>query len=215
MVVEKKKKLSVKSVLTEFNILFKKVDKSLIDKTGLYRSEVQKLYDEGYDDMRKFLTDNKVSDSPLAVRGAERKLTDNCVSIVVDRHAGELSPFEVNEVTSILSRVSDQYDLGDARVYVLVKSLISHILSSVRLQIECMSSDTLFSSFNNQTGTTSHYINPAEKVKLEFDRSIVNAIESLSRIIDGEKVNIDISTNIIKNVWEERKNNIKRVKSLK
>jgi len=187
MVVEKKKKLSVNSVLSEFNILFKKVDKSLIDKTGLYRSEVQKLYDEGYDDMRKFLTDNKVSDSPLAVRGAERKLTDNCVSIVVDRHAGELSPFEVNEVTSILSRVSDQYDLGDARVYVLVKSLISHILSSVRLQIECMSSDTLFSSFNDNTGTTSHYINPAEKVKLEFDRSIVNAIESLSKIIDGEK----------------------------
>ena len=215
MVVEKKKKLSVNSVLSEFNILFKKVDKSLIEKTGLYRSEVQKLYDEGYDDMRKFLTDNKVSDSPLAVRGAERKLTDNCVSIVVDRHAGELSPFEVNEVTSILSRVSDQYDLGDARVYVLVKSLISHILSSVRLQIECMSSDTLFSSFNDNTGTTSHYINPAEKVKLEFDRSIVNAIESLSKMIDGEKVNIDISTNIIKNVWEERKNNIKRVKSLK
>ena len=186
----KKKKINVKSVLSEFNILFKRINKSLIEKTGLYANEVQKLYDKGYPTVVKFLASENISDSPLAVKGAEKKLMDNCVLIVVDRHRVELSPFEVNEVTSILSRISDQYDLDDARVYVLVKSLVSHILSSVRLQIECMSSDTLFFSFNNQTVTTSCYINPAEKVKLEFDRSIVNAIESLSKIIDGEKVEL-------------------------
>jgi len=178
---------NIESVIFEFNVLFKKIDKSIIEKTGLYSDEVIKLYDKGYPDVVKFLTTENVLDSPLAVLGAEKKLMDNCVNIVVERHLNEISPFELREVTAILSRVSAQYDLGDARVYVLVKSLISHILSSVRLQIECMSSDTLFSSFNNKTGVTSRYINPAERVKLEFDRSIVNAIESLSKIIDGEK----------------------------
>ena len=58
--------------------------------------------------------------------------------------------------------------------------------------------------FNEKNGSTSMFVNPAERFKLDFDNAIVSAIEKLSKIIDGETVNLNFGDSI-KQVWEERK----------
>jgi len=183
--------MSVQEVMNTFNPLFKHVSSDLINKTGLYSSDVESLYNRRLEPMMEDLKNKGLLTVELAVENNQEHLMKRCIKEIADKHKDEYSPFEIKEVQNVLSRVSDQYDLSDARIYILIKTLINHLLSSVRFQIESMAHDSLIEQVSAK-GASYIVINPAEKVKLDYDRAIVDLIDRLSKMIHGTKTSVNV-----------------------
>lgn len=110
-----------------------------------------------------------------------------------------LSPIEVKEVQttldlffSLLSDGTPKYNIEDHRVFLIVKSVISHQLSALRLARVSLDKG-IVQRICDKEGNETFVINPAEQVKLKFDEAIVDAIFKLDKILEGSKINLEVT----------------------
>jgi len=186
----------VPKVVEMFNPLFSKVSPDLIRRSGMYADEVEKLFDVKWKSVSKRLKKDGLSSDSLAVSNAKGDLFKQCLHVISNKHKGQVSPYEVNALNQVLGRFNSKFDLDDPSVYLIVSSIVDMTLNNVRLQIENANRDALMiQTLDN--GVTTMSVNPTFKGSLEFSKEIINAVEKLNRIINGDKVTVNIDSKAI------------------
>ena len=149
--------------------------------------------DLAIDDIRKRDSDKReeLKDDKIALDYREiayvREAKKFIAKLCVDERTR--CPIETREIMSVLEIFMNRYDFSDPRVFMIIKSVVNHTLSSHRMQ--------KFSNFHgvvqelfDRNGNMSLVLNPVESSKQKFDESIVKAIEVLNRVIDGNKTSV-------------------------
>ena len=183
------------TIIKEFEHMFTTITPQYISDSGIYDEEIKLLYIKQLPEMVEFLKKNNLTTVRLAVDGNKKAILKDCVMKVYRNHKNELDPFEVKEVSNILNRISDRYNIEDGRVYVIVKQLIDIILTSMRINRQSINMPTLLERMNDETGERTYYNHPALKLKLDHNLAVVKLIVDLNKIIEGEKVNINANFN--------------------
>jgi hypothetical protein len=109
---------------------------------------------------------------------------------------------EKKEVLKTIEIFSDRYDLKDPRVFLILKSIISHQLSAHRMQLYCNHRGILIER-EDRYGNVTYTLNPVEEAKRKYNEALTQSIEQLSKIIEGTKninLNVDITPQNIKDV---------------
>lgn len=122
------------------------------------------------------------------------------------RHQGVRCPREKEAIAQVLSRFSSKRDLSDPEVFSILESLVNMKLNIVRYQ-NITDVDGIYSVRYDRDGNASRVINELEKLKLDYEKVIVDSVIKLNKMVDGEKstvLNIEL-TDTIKDVWEKRK----------
>jgi len=124
----------------------------------------------------------------------------------VELNKGIFCPVEVKELLNTLNLFNGRYDLDDARVFTIVRSLLDLQLTAFRMQRESCGKGVMITQMG-RNGEPVDVVNPVEEIKRRYNESLLKSIEVLDKIIEGEKsvnVNIDLTENI-REVWEKRK----------
>jgi len=140
------------------------------------------------------LTDNKtVLDSRKrhALEQARREVARNCLEKNVK------CELEDSEIKLTLQLFAGKFDLNDPRVYMVVKSVISHQLSVFRMQLQSNYRGILQQNVDKE-GNPFYLLNPVEVAKMNFDNSIISAVEKLNKIVYGDKItNTNINVDVL------------------
>lgn len=108
----------------------------------------------------------------------------------IEKHKEKKCPIEVQEIKSFIS-LFENYDLDDPRIVLSIKALLRMNLSSLRLQMESNSSELI-----NMDDRGNLSVNPAEKLKLKYDKEILSGTKKMFDLIDDEKINVEVTGNI-------------------
>ena len=115
--------------------------------------------------------------------------------IMFQHKQGKLCPVERDELLTTIKIFEGKYDLSDARVYSILKSLLDLQLTSFRMQRESTHSGVMIKSLDKY-GNETKSVNPVEDIKRKYNETFIKAIEILNKIIEGEKhfnVNMELS----------------------
>lgn len=142
------------------------------------------------DDLKeKGLLDNKTvfeSRKVHALGMARKEVAMQCMDEGIKCH------LEREDISLTLQLFGEKFDLNDPRVYMVVKSVISHQLSVFRMQLQSNYRGILQQNVDKE-GNPFFILNPVEMAKMNFDNSIIVAVEKLNKIMYGDKV---VNTNI-------------------
>ena len=97
---------------------------------------------------------------------------------------------EKSLILETLSLFTEKYDIRDPRVFLVVRSVINHQLSSHRMQLYT-SNKGIVQTLYDREGNPYTQVNPIEESKRKFDESIIKAMEQLTRITEGDTININ------------------------
>jgi hypothetical protein len=112
-------------------------------------------------------------------------------------------PFEKREIIATVKLFADKFDLKDPYVYMVVKSVINHQLSAMRMQ-RCTNTVGSIQEMTNKFGDIYYRVNPVEAEKREFDNSIIVAMEKLKNITRDDIIANAVQINIV-NIDQLRK----------
>lgn len=190
-------KLKVSEIIEEFNLSFNKISRHDIESSGKFDAEIRKEYKKQLPKMIKFLKSQDSTSDKMAVKNNKEHILKECVDKIYRKHKNLPDFTEQREVEIVLSRVSDKYNMRDARVYIIIKQLIEMILSVYRIQKQALHLPTLLERMNEETGESVYYNNPSLKLKLEHNMAIVKLISELNKIIEGEKhTNLNLNATV-------------------
>ena len=109
---------------------------------------------------------------------------------------------EKDKLLNTLKIFGSKYDLSDPRIFTIVEALMNQMLSVHRMQ-----------QYSNNTGILNIWydkndnkrvgINPVEELKLKYDEARISAIATLDKITEGEKININLQSINIEDVFKE------------
>lgn len=97
--------------------------------------------------------------------------------------------YELAYIKSVLALFSNKYDLKDPKVYVIVGSIVRHMLSTYRYDKFSQLKGAMM-SYVDKYGVMQYKVNPSEWAKLKYDTEVVNMIEKLNNITEGIKLNV-------------------------
>ena len=109
-------------------------------------------------------------------------------------------PIEEEKIKQNLEYFNKAYDLTDPRVYIIVDSLLHQMLSAHRMHMHSNTKGILNIHYD-KLGNKSYSLNPVEEVKRRFNETLVRGIETLNKIIEGEKhfnVNVNLQDRVFK-----------------
>lgn len=95
-------------------------------------------------------------------------------------------PFELSQIRNVTKLFADKYDLKDPRAYVIVRALISNMLSAYRMQRYTDEAGPVIKTVDRH-GTERSYLNPAEEAKRRYNEAVVDAVMKLDNIFEGSK----------------------------
>lgn len=117
-------------------------------------------------------------------------------------------PVEQKIVEKDISLFKQKYDLSDPRAHIIVENVLSLKLSAHRLALHVTHNDPVQSVIDKE-GNETFKLNPAEKAKMDYNNSMIQAIKELNLIFEGSKnVNINIDLENIPNaidIWGKDK----------
>ena len=88
------------------------------------------------------------------------------------------------------------FDMSKTHVFIMVKTMLNHLMSSHRLQIRS-NADGMVQTRQDENGNAYFIINPVEKVKMEFDKEIASTMEKLFKMDNGiQTKNLNINVNL-------------------
>ena len=98
-------------------------------------------------------------------------------------------PYEKQLLRDTLDRFKnlDAYDLNDPKVYLILKSVLSHQLSAYRMQVYSNYLG-MINETHDDLGNTTYVLNPVEEAKRKADDSIIKAVEKLVNMTEGQKL---------------------------
>ena len=102
-------------------------------------------------------------------------------------------PFEKIKIERLMSHFMTRYDLKDPRVIVVIESLLQQMLSAHRMQLHSNAKGILSIWYDKQ-GNKRYNLNPVEEIKLKYDEAKIQAIATLDRMIEGDKLSISSVT---------------------
>lgn len=92
-----------------------------------------------------------------------------------------------NEIKLFVGR----YDINDPRVYIIVKNALKLALNEHRLSLELGKNGVVYETMS-KNGSTYTNINPAVEAAYKYNEACIKAVETLNRIIEGEKIDVTI-----------------------
>lgn len=194
-VILQDKFLSLISVCNEEHLLYCKCQDDKINK------EFNKLLVVEEQELKKL----DLADSPNTVKHRKKQLLHKAHQIVAEQCIvnNVKCPQESREVFQTTYLFAKKFDLDDPRVYMIVKSVLSHQLSVYRMQLQSNHKGIL-QTVVDEEGNTTYTLNPVEDSKMRFDNSIISAIEKLDKIISGEKrVNVNVEIRDIEDLYKD------------
>lgn len=105
-------------------------------------------------------------------------------------------PYEKALVVEVLESFDVEqrglYDLSNSNVYLILKSLVSQLLSAHRLKLYGDRHGIVIRRFDKD-GNGFYSLNPSEEMKLKFDNAVVSAVKVLNDVVFGAKsVNLNL-----------------------
>ena len=94
---------------------------------------------------------------------------------------------EKREIINTIKVFDSKYNLSDPRVFIVVRSVLNHQLSSYRMQKYSNEYGVISEQFDRE-GNRSFILNPVEHAKRKFDEAMVSAMATLNNMIEGQKV---------------------------
>ena len=101
-----------------------------------------------------------------------------------------------------LSFFNKKYDLSDPRVFTIVEALMNQMLSVHRMQ-QYSNVNGILNVWYDKNDNRRVSINPVEEMKLKYDDARISAISTLDKIMEGQKLNINLKTININEVFKE------------
>ena len=132
---------------------------------------------------------NEYKDQPQIYNSRVEAIKDRSLQIVADYCVEKIvrCPYEIKEIKEIVGLFKEKYKLEDPRVYIIIKSLIAHKLSAVRMQ-RYSNAKGILQEYQDKEGNLRYALNPVEGAKLAYDNAVIKAVEVLNRIVDGELI---------------------------
>ena len=153
---------------------------------------ITKVYQDIYNS--DFEKQEEFKDSPYILESRRDRYKNDAIKHVASLciKDGVRCSFEIKEILNIIGLFDEKYEMNDPRVFMIVRSLIAHKLSAIRMQ--CYSSyHGLLQEQFDKDGNSSFVLNPVEESKRKFDDAVIKAVEVLNKIVDGEKSNLNLS----------------------
>jgi hypothetical protein len=130
----------------------------------------------------------EVGDDEYVIKSRRDAYLRRAYEVVADvcREKGFRCLYEVREIEEIVECFGNKYDLGDVRVLMIVKSVLAHKLSALRMQ-RYSSFHGVLQEVYDREGNLRLELNPVEGAKREFDKCVIDAVRVLDGIISGSK----------------------------
>lgn len=112
----------------------------------------------------------------------------NDVAIICEKNM-VACPHEVEALTMTIDRFDAKYDLEDPRAYMIVRSVLNHQISVLRMQLYSNMNGIITYDYDKE-GNPKAVLNPVEESKRRFDEAIVKAVVELDKIFEGSKIQL-------------------------
>lgn len=150
----------------------------------LIRDDMKEMISKGIEGNAQVLEER----AKQCKRQAIKEVANECVN------KGITCEIEKKLISQQLGYFKDRYNLKDPRVFVVLESLFRQMLSASRMQLHSNQKGIL-TTWYDKNGNKRLSLNPVEEIKLKYDEARINAIETLNKMMEGEKTtNININT---------------------
>jgi hypothetical protein len=145
-------------------------------KEEYFRREEKELRDE---DLYK---DTTVRESRLrrSIEMAKLHLVREC------QENNVRCPVEKDIINRDIALFKQRYDLTDPRAHMIIENVLSLKLSAHRLALHSTHNEPI-QTYMDKEGNEIFRLNPAEKAKMEYNNSMIQAIKELNLIFEGQK----------------------------
>lgn len=174
-----------------------------ISNCSCQRSNVDSKYKELFEQEMNDLIKRGSETNNSLVEARREYAKDKAVKLVADycKNNSIKCPIERAKVIQHLTFFESKYDLSDPRVFVIVESLLHQMLSAHRFQQYSNEHGVLNIWYDKQDNKRIS-LNPVEQIKLDYDRARIDAISVLDKIMEGEKINVNMKTIDIDDVFK-------------
>lgn len=122
---------------------------------------------------------------------------------------------EINKTLEVFKgKLNNKYNLADIKVYTIIKVVLDYQLTSIRMMRESSFEGVLISQ---QTRDGSSFVlNPVEESKRRYNDSLINAIQTLDKVVSGEKhTHVMITPQQVEDIFKEgRGKDIREVREI-
>ena len=153
----------------------------------------EKIEEKAYELADKYCKENNVTESSRSLVLSSR-MQDFKMRLISEwaqeneRNAVRC-PYELSQIRTVTELFSGKYDLKDPRAYVIVRALISNMLSAYRMQRYTDEAGPVIKYVDKQ-GNERSYLNPSEEAKRRYNDAVVDAVMKLDQIFEGSKSSI-------------------------
>lgn len=142
----------------------------------LFELDLEELKKNGLEENTELIKERQMQ---LSLK-AKREVAEFCTENNIKCH------LEEGMILEQLTYFEEKYTLSDPRVFVVLESLFRQMLSAYRMQLHSNQKGIL-NIWYDKEGNKRYSLNPVEEIKLKYDEARIKAIETLNKMIEGEK----------------------------